>query len=177
MRLNKKLLAVVIIGAFAIILGYLFTTYSQLAAEQTDLDRRLTVAQNRIPDLVSEKESLEGQRGSARSALGSAQAKYPRELHSIEYGEHIWEIVEQCNLTMTSLSFPRPAARQEGPVAFQVVSLTLPVRGQLSDIFEFIRVLRTDDRFGSTEVKSISVSIEGEATSATISVDIYGHRR
>ncbi len=177
MRLNKKALAVVIICALAAVLGYLFMTYSQLLADQTDLERRLTVAQNRIPALVSEKESLEGQRSSARSALSSAQDRYPREIHSIEYGEHIFEIVKKCNLTMTSLTFPRPAARQEGPVAFQVVSLSLPVSGKLSDIFEFIRVLRTDDRFGSTEVKGITLSIDGETASATISVDIYGHRR
>jgi len=174
---NKKLLAVVIIVALAAILGYLFMTYSQLLADHRDLEDRLTVARNRIPELVSDKQSLEGQRSSARSALTSAQAKYPRELHSIEYGEHVWEIVKQCNLSMDCLSFPRPAARQEGPVAFQVVSLTLPVSGELSDIFEFIRVLRTDDRFGSTEVKTISLSIAGETASATISVDIYGHRR
>jgi len=177
MRLNKKLLAVVIIVALAAILGYLFMTYSQLLADQRDLEDRLTVARNRIPDLVSEKESLEGQRSSARSTLTSAQARYPRELHSIEYGEHIFEIIKKSNLTMDCLSFPRPAAVQEDVAAFQVVSLSLSLRGSISDFFEFIRVLRTDERFGSTRVKSISLSIDGGSVSASISVDIYGHRR
>jgi len=177
MKINKKVLAVIIVCAFAAVLAYLFMNYSQIQADREALDNRLTVAQNRIPGLVSEKDGLEGQQGSARSGLAAAQAKYPQDIHSIEYGEHIWEIVKKCNLTMTSLSFPRPAARQEGAIAFQVVSITLPVSGKLSDIFEFIRVIRTDDRFGSTEVKSISLSIDGETASATISVDIHGHRR
>ena len=177
MRLNKKALAVVIIVAFAIVLGYLFTNYSELQADQRDLENRLTVAQNRIPTLVSEKESLEGQRSSARSALAEAQAKYPRELHSIEYGEHIFEIIKKSNLTMDCLSFPGPAAVQDDAVAFQVVSLSLSLKGSMTDFFEFIRVLRTDERFGSTMVKSISLSMDGATVSATISVDIYGHRR
>ena len=177
MRLNKKVLAVVIICALAAVAVYLFMNYSQLQADQRDFENRLTVAQNKIPGLVSEKESLEGQRGSARSGLTAAQAKYPQEIHSIEYGEHIWEIVKKCNLTMTTLSFPRPSATQEGAVTYSVASLTFPVSGTLSNIFEFIRVLRTDDRFGSTRVKSISLSLDGETASATISVDIYGHRR
>lgn len=177
MRLNKKALAVVIIVAFAVVLGYLFTNYSELQADQRDLENRLTVAQNRIPDLVSEKDSLGAQQVSARSELDLARAKYPQNIHSIEYGEHIFEIVKKCNLTMDCLSFPGPAAVQEGAVDFQVVSLSLSLKGSISDFFEFIGVLRTDERFASTRVKSISLSMDDGAVSATISVDIYGHRR
>ena len=177
MRLNKKALAVVIIVVFAIVLGYLFMNYSELQADRRDLDNRLTVAQDGIPALVSEKQSLEGQRSSARSALATAQARYPGELHSIEYGEHVFEIVKKCNLTMDCLSFPQPAAVQDGAVAFQVVSLSLSLKGSMSDFFEFMRVLRTDERFWSTMVKVINLSIDGETVSATIGVDIYGHRR
>jgi len=176
MRLSKKALAIIVIGVFAIVLGYLFMTYSQLVTEQRELEGRLTVAEDRLPGLTTEKESLESQRVSATSALASARASFPRAVESIEYGEHIFEIVKKCNLTLTSLSFPRPSDRKEGAVTYSVVSLALPVSGKVADIFEFIQVIRTDERFASTEVKQISMSIEGGTASATISVDIYGYR-
>jgi len=176
MRLSKKVWLIAGIGVFAVVLGYLFMTYSQLVTEQRQLEGRLTAAQNPLPGLTAEKESLESQRISATSALASAQISFPQAVESIEYGEHIFEIVKKCNLTLSSLSFPRPSDRKEGSVTYSAVSLTLPVSGKVADIFEFIRVIRTDERFASTEVKQISMSIEGETASATINVDIYGYR-
>jgi len=176
MRLSKKALAIIIIGVFAIVLGYLFMTYSQLVTEQRQLEGRLTVSQDRLPDLTAEKESLESQRVSATSTVASAGARFPQAVESIEYGEHIFEIVKKCNLTLTSLSFPRPSDRKAGSVTYSVVSLELPVSGKVADIFEFIQVIRTDERFASTEVKQISMSIKGGTASATINVNIYGYR-
>lgn len=176
MRLSKKALAIIVIGVFAIVLGYLFMTYSQLVTDQRQLEGRVTVAQNRLPGLTAEKQTLESQRVSATSALASARASFPQAVESIEYGEHIFEIVKKCNLTLTSLSFPRPSDRKEGAVTYSVVSLALPVSGKVADIFEFIQVIRTDERFASTEVRQISMVIKGETASATISVDIYGYR-
>jgi len=175
MRLSRKVLAVLIMVAFAAAIALLFNNHSQLVAERENLDRRLTVAEDRIPTLKSDREDLEEERRGTTAALTAARAAYPREIHSIEYGEHIWDIVRQCNVTMTSLPFVRPATEQEGAVAFQVVPFTLSVSGTLSDVFEFITVLRTDDRFGSTRVHAISLST-GEPASATISITIYGHR-
>jgi len=175
MRLSKKVLAVLIMVGFAAAIALLFNNYSQLVAERENLASRLMVADARIPTLESDKEDLEGERRTTRAALTAARDPYPDELHSIEYGEHIWDIVRQCNVTMTSLPFPRPATEQEGAIAFQAVPFTLRVSGTLSEVFEFITVLRTDDRFASTRVHSISLST-GEPASATISITIYGHR-
>ncbi len=176
MRLSKKALAIIVIGVFAIVLGYLFMSYSQLVTEQRQLEGRLTVAQNRLPGLTAERETLESRRVSATSTLASTRASFPQAVESIEYGEHIFEIVKKCNLTLTSLSFPRPSDRKAGSVTYSVVSLALPVSGKVADIFEFIQVIRTDERFASTEVKQVSMAIQGGTASATISVDIYGYR-
>lgn len=177
MRLSKKVWLVAGIAILAVVLGYLFMTYSQLVTEHRQLEGRLTVAQeDRLPGLTTEKGTLESQRVSATSTLASARARFPQAVESIEYGEHIFEIVRECNLTLTSLSFPRPSDRKEGAVTYSVVSLALPVSGKVADIFAFIQVIRTDERFASTEVRQISMSIEGGTASATISVDIYGYR-
>ena len=174
MRLSRKFWIILGTGVFIVLIAVLASTYFQQVGERRELDDKLTVAQeDHLPGLVTEKETLESQLGSARSALDNSAAKYPQELHSIEYGEYLFEIAARSNVTLASLSFPRPSGRQVGAASFSVVALSLPISGSLADIFEFIRVIRTDARFASTQVNSVSMG----AGSATISVTLYAYRR
>lgn len=174
MKLSSKVWLIVIIVVLVAALAGLYTVYSRQAAERADLSERLEDAQDLLPGLTVSKSDLEDQLASAQSSLSTSQAQYPQEIHSIEYGEHIFEIVEECNLQLTSLSFPRPAGVTQGSVTYRVVSLTLPVSGSLENIFKFIDIINTDPRFTSTRVKSVNLNVGGG--SATIAVDIYGYK-
>jgi len=175
MKLRKKVWLIVGIGILAIALGSLFTVYLQQVREQEELNDKLLAAQTLLPTLITQKEDLRNQLSQAESSLDTSQAQFPQAVESIEYGEHIFEIADRCNLTLASLTFPKPTNKKEGPVTYSVVSLSLPVRGALKDIFEFIDIIRTDARFASTQVKSVDLNVAGG--SATISVDIYGYKR
>lgn len=173
MRLSRKFWVILGIAVFIVLAAILASTYSGQVAERRELSDKLTVATNRLPPLISEKETLESQVGQARSALDSSAAKYPQELHSIEYGEHIFDIARRSSVTLSGLSFPRPSATTVGTVSYSTVGLSLSVSGSRAEIFEFIQTIRTDPRFASTRVNSISMS----GTSASISVTIYAYRR
>ena len=175
MNLSRKVGLIIVIVIFAVVLGILFTIYSRQAEERDQLDDRISQAQTLLPGLVDNKEKKEDELAQAQSSLNANQAKFPQSVESIEYGEYIFEIADRCNLTLGSLTFPKPSAKTEGSVTYSVVSLSLPVSGALADIFEFIDVLRTDARFASTEVKSVNMNISGSA--ATINLDIYGYKR
>jgi len=173
MRLSRKFWIILGVGIFVVLIALLASTYFGQVEERRELSDKLTLAQARLPALVTEKETLESQLGSARSALDNSAAKYPQELHSIEYGEYLFEIAARSNVTLASLSFPRPSGKQVGAASFSVVALSLPISGSLADIFEFIQTIRTDARFASTQVNSVSMG----AGSATISVTLYAYRR
>jgi hypothetical protein len=172
MKLSSKI--GLIAGAIVIIaaLVSLYIVYSGQAAERNDLTERLDTAQARLPVLTAQKNDLENELASAQSSLDASGAQYPQEIHSIEYGEFIFEIIEECNLTLASLVFPKPTGLTQGSVTYRVVALTLPVSGALEDIFEFIATINTDPRFASTQVKSVVLSGGG----ATIDVSIYGYK-
>jgi type II secretory pathway pseudopilin PulG len=157
-----------IIGAVIIValLCVVFTIYFQQVRDRQDLNERLDSATALSVKLTADKEDLEDELAQAESLLNTSQAQYPQEVHSIEYGEHIFEIIDDCNLTLASLSFPKPSSTQ--------VSLSLPVSGSVTDIFEFIDTINTDDRFASTRVNSVDLKGEG---GATISITIYIHQR
>jgi len=118
MKLSKKvgliIAAVVIVGLLCLVV----TIYFRQVREQQDLNERLDSATVLSSQLTTQKADLEDELAQAESLLDTSQADYPQEIHSIEYGEHIFEIIDDCNLTLSSLSFPRPSSTQ--------VSLSLP---------------------------------------------------
>ena len=175
MKLSNKVWIIVGVGIIVVLLAIVFMVYFRQVAEQRDLEDRLDVATARSITLAVDKKDLEDQLSQAQSVLDTSQAQYPQAIESIEYGEYIFEIAEKCNLSLASLSFPKPGTVKQGSVTYSVVSLSLPVSGALEDIFEFIDTIKTDPRFASTRVKSVNLSVGGG--SAVIAVDIYGYRR
>jgi hypothetical protein len=166
MKISKKV--GLIVGAVIIValLCVVFTIYFQQVREQQELNERLDSAIVLSTQLTTQKGDLEDELAQAESLLNTSQAEYPQEVHSIEYGEHIFEIIDECNLTLASLSFPGPSSTQ--------VSLSLPLSGTVADIFEFINIINTDDRFASTRVNSVNLNVGG---GATISITIYIYQR
>jgi hypothetical protein len=174
MKLSKKVGLIVIIVILVAALAGLYVVYSRQAGVRNDLNAKLDRAQTLLPGLTKQKQDLENQLVQATSSLETNQAKFPESVESIEYGEYLFEIADDCNVNLASLKFPGPTSRTVGAVTYSVVSLSLPVSGTLDDIFEFIDTIRTDERFASADVKSVNMNVAG---SATINVDIYGYGR
>jgi hypothetical protein len=162
MKISKKVWLIVGAAIIVALLCVVFTIYFQQVREQQDLNERLDSAEALSVKLTADEKDLEDELAQAQSSLNTSQAQYPQEVHSIEYGEHIFDIIEECNLKLSSLSFPHPSSTQ--------VSFSLPVSGSVADIFEFIHTINTDDRFASTSVNSVNLNVGG---SATISITIY----
>ena len=169
---GKKLLIIVGFVALAVVAAMLANTYFGQVRELDELRGRHTVAKSRLPGIAAEKSDLQDQFTAAESSITRNARTYPNSLHSIEYGEHLFDIAGKSYVTLGSLSFPGPNATKDGPVTYSVASFSLPLRGTRAGILDFIQTLRTDPRFATTRVNSVSMSGEG----ASISVAIYGYR-
>jgi hypothetical protein len=175
MRISSRVGLIIIgVAIVAALLALYFAVYLPQAAERDDLIARQDRAEVLQSQLSASKTDLEGELASARSSLDASKTQYPQEIHSIEYGEHIFEIIEESNLRLPSLAFPKPSGSKQGPVTYSAVSLTLPVSGTVESIFRLIDIIKTDPRFASTSVNSVNLNVGGG--SATISVTIYGYR-
>jgi len=172
-RVGLILGAVVIVAALVIMY---VVVYSPQAGQRNDLNARLSRAQTLLPGLTKQKNDLGNQLASAQSSLEASRVHFPESVESIEYGEYLFEIATDCNVKLDKLSFPQPFSKTVGGVTYSVVSLSLPVSGSLANIFTFIDTIRTDERFASTEVNRISMTISGGSASASISVTIYAHK-
>jgi len=178
MRLSKQVWLVVGIAVLAVVLGFLFMTYSQTAEDHRQLKDRLTVAQTRLPGLTAQKADLQNQDSRARSSLETSQAKFPESVASIEYGDDLFDTADESKVRIIKLTASSPVDRQVGAITYSVSSFVVVVKGDVKDMLDFVHALRTTEDFQlpwSAHVKEVELNYKSGV--ALIGLDIYGYKR
>jgi hypothetical protein len=176
-KLSKKVLLIIIVVIFAVALGVLFSIYSGQNGEKAALNERLSQAQTLLPGLIDNREAKEDELTQAESLLAASRAQFPESVESIEYGDDLFEIADNCNVSLVTLTAKKPANQTMGAVTYSTSSFNVVVQGSIGNILEFIYALRTGDDFRlpwSAEMISIKTNVSGG--SADISLIIYGHK-
>jgi len=177
MKLSKKIGLIIVIVIFAVALGVLFSIYSGQNGELAQLNDRLSRAQTLLPGLINNRETKEDELTQAESLLAAGRAQFPESVESIEYGDDLFEIADDCNVSLTKLTASKPTNKTVGAVTYSVSSFTIVVQGSIDNILEFIYALRTGDDFQlpwSAEVTGVNTNVSGG--SASISLVIYGYK-
>jgi len=177
MKLSRKATLIVVIVVFAIALGVLFYIYSSQNKERAGLNERLSWAQTLLPTLVDNRETKEDELTQAESLLAAGQAQFPESMQSIEYDDDLFEIADDCNVSLTQVTASKPATKTVGAVTYSVSTFVVVVNGGIDNIMDFIYAIRTGDDFQlpwSAEVTSIKTNVS--SGSANINVIIYGYK-
>lgn len=177
MKLSKKVGLIVVIVIFAVALGVLFSIYSGQNGERAQLNERLSRSQTLLPGLINNRETKEDELTQAEALLQANQAQFPESVESIEYGDDLFEIADDCNVVLTKLTASKPTSKTVGTVTYSISSFTVVVQGSIDNILEFIYALRTGDDFQlpwSAEVNSEKINVSGG--SADINLIIYGYK-
>jgi type II secretory pathway pseudopilin PulG len=177
-KINKKVLFIIGIVIFAIAMGSLVRSYSQQVGEQEQLRDSMSTQQVLLNNLNTEKADWENKRAEAQALLDTSQAEFPEWVESIEYGEDLFKIAEDCNVDLTELIPSAPTAKKVGAATYYVAAYFVKVMGNIDDTLEFIQALRTGEDFQlpwSAVVKGITMDIGTSETSITL--DIYAYER
>lgn len=178
-KISKKVWLIIGIAIFVIALVSLVRIYTQQVKEQEQLSASLAAQQTLLRRLTTDKEDLENQLAQAESLLNTSQVKFPEAVESIEYGEDLFKIADDCNVDLTQLSPSMPTDKTAGAVTYSVSSFVVQVQGNVNDVLDFINAIRTGDGFKlpwSAEMKNVSIDFGDEGVVATINVDIYGYK-
>jgi len=139
------------------------------------LNNKLSNAQTLLPGLVANREKLEDRLTQAESSLDKSQAKFSQSVKSIEYGEDLFEIADDCNVDLTSLSPSTPTSIKLGAVTYSVSSFAMVVQGNVDNILDFIYAIRTGEDFQlpwSADLKGVNM----DGSQAAITLDIYSYK-
>jgi hypothetical protein len=178
-KIDKKIwliMAAVIIIVAVVILA---RTYTEQAREQRQLETNLAMQQGLLQQLINQENDQQDRLNAAESLFETSRARYPESVESIEYGEDLFEIADDCNVELINLSPLTPRTATAGAVAYSVSTFTIVAQGDVNAILDFIDALRTGDGFRqawSAEVTGVSIDFGDVSEVATISVDIYGYR-
>ena len=173
---SKKVWIIVGIGIFAIVLGSLYTLYFREVGEREQLSESLSRAEALLPGLTAAREELENRLAQATSLLNKNQVEFPESVESIEYGEDLFEIADDCNVDITKLSLSKPT----GSAIYSVSSFVVIVSGDIDDILDFIHAIRTGRDFQlpwSAAMTKVNMNIASGIATATINLNIYGYKR
>jgi len=176
-KISKKALLIIGIIVFAIVLGFLIKTYAQQVEDRKKLEAELAAQQAIVTNLAADREDWEDKLAQAQSLLTTSKAKFPRSVDSIEYDDDLFEIADDCNLDITSLSMSKPTSKKIGSVTYSVAPCLVQIKGNVDDILDFLYAIRTGDDFNlpwSADVKEVKINF-GVQTLATISLDIYAY--
>jgi len=178
MRVSRTVWVIVGFIVIGIVLGLMASNYFETVAEHRALEGRLTTAQTRIPALTAEKTDLENQERQATSALETSQAKFPRTVESIEYGDDLFALATASNVRLTRLTMGSPGTREVGGITYSVSTFVLVVDGQIKDILGFVHALRNPRDFQlpwSSQIREVNIAYGSGQT--LIGLDIYGYKR
>ncbi len=175
MKLTKTFWLILSIGVFVIAFAALYLIYLQQQRTQEPLDAALATAQTTLPKLTTERTNLENalteledELVQAKSRLETAKAVFPALVESIEIDELLFGFAHDWGLEIVRLTASEPGTEtvpvevenvQVEDVAYVITSFTMEVKGQVSDILNFINTIVTHEDFTTATVKLVSIAI------------------
>ena len=177
MKLSKIAWLILVIGIFVIASGSLYWLYLQEGPKQEELSEQLSAVQAKIPKLASERANLEStlteledKLAQVTSQLRTAKAVFPAAVESIEVDELLFGIANDWGLEIISLTASEPSDLEVAvemetedieveDVTYLVTSFDVDVKGEVSDILNFIHTIVTHRDFDTATVEIVSIVI------------------
>ncbi len=205
MKFGKVAQLALAIGIFAIALIFLYRMNQGRAAEHEQLSAQLDVAQQLLPQLVSESEDLESRLNQlqaeldqANASLSEGKARFPLSIDGIRYDELLCQMAHDRDLEVMRLVTSEPTERKVEEVTYTISSFDLEVMGQVADILDFVNAIAIGEDFTTATVELVDIKVpepitmqeeealagqeqeeeeeEPEAPSAVIKVNIYSYK-
>ena len=177
MKISKATRWILTVGILAILLTGLGITYARQIAEQRELSTNTAQArQDFIKYTTQRKElekGLEPRLEQAKSSIASLQDEFRQYTESIEINEALFEAADDTNVTITKLSSSPPEEEELNGITYQVFTLSLTAEGKPVALLNFMWKL--SDKFPSSNINSIKVTISDEEGSLSLSLKIYAY--
>jgi hypothetical protein len=173
---TRKVWLIVEIAILVIALVSLYVVHSRQVGEREELNGSLLRTQALLPTLGDSRKAAEDQLAAAQSSLNAKKAQFPESVQSIEYDDDLFEIADDYNVDITSITASPPTGTTVGVITYSVSTFTVVVSGAVDDILDFINALTIGEGFQlpwSAEVTSVNTDA---VSSATIKLNIYGYK-
>jgi len=171
LKISKTTRWILTVGILAILLTGLGITYARQMTEQRELTPNIAQAHQDFIKYTAQKKELETRLEQAKSSIATLQSEFETQAESIEINKALYQLAKDTNVTITRLSSSLPEEEKLNGITYQVFTLSLTAEGEVVALLNFLWKL--SDRFSSSNINSIRVSISEGKGSLSFSMKIY----
>ena len=198
MKINQRYVILLSIAVFIIAFVFLYFSYTKQTNEQKLAKQNLASATTSLDTATKEKTNqanlltqatiqiatLQSQLAQAQQQLQGKQQVIPAAIENIDYNEILFNIAHTNNLLVLNINTTSPTANQVDKVTLYVTTFAISVKGETSDILNFVNDLATDVNFVSGTIDGVTMTVtteqtpDGETITTTqgdISLSLYGY--
>jgi len=189
MRLSRTAWLIIGIGIFVIAAAGVYVLYQDQANERQEAEDLLALAEETMPELLSEKidledelaqkedelaqwndaiSQLEEQLALAEIKLGQVQEGFPASVESIEYEEILFAFAYNSNVELVILNASEPGSAEVEGINFSATQLSIEVRGEVADILNYIHTIVTNEDFKTAILEPVNITIPEPLSDAQI---------
>ena len=172
MKFTKISLLIIGAGILIAVFVILYLSYSQYVNQREALSQTIEAAQNQISKISAEKRPLEPQVtqleqkiADLKSSYNKARGEFPDvSIQSIEYDEELSTLAEDCAITLTHLTATDSTVSQEGSTTYIATDFTVEVKGDRTNLLDFIHRVRQSAYFSTASINSLNLIEEATPT-------------
>ena len=181
MKISKTSWLVIIIGVFIILLAGLGVIRSNQVQEHNNLKDTLALTQLKLRAIQLEQfsqrqEELEQQLSQAMAESESARSVLSQPIGSIMVSGLLFDLAEANSVNITEVTSAGMSDSNLEGVPCSALSIRAAVRGEVTDLVNFITSLNNELRTGVVSSMEINIPESGEMPSARIQLVVYTHK-
>ena len=183
MKLSKRGWIITAMAVFVIATASLGIIYFQQFQRQEELDKQLAQAQTNLDNaqvtrLISDKAELEVRLVEATARLETVKGTLINQIESSTVVETLFDVAEAHNLEIIELTSSVSSKQNLAGVNFSAILLTARVKGNASNVIDF--VIDLNNRFNTGVTGSVTVTIPensgGDGTTVDVRMTIYSYQ-
>jgi len=186
MKLSKTAQIILIVGAFAIGLYFIFQMKTDAESAHRSLEIQLNATEQVLPQLATQKEDLQEELSILEADLAQAEADYsetvklfPSDTQSIEYDEEIFRIAHQKDLEVMMVTATQPRTENINDFEFTSTNFIIQLEGMKSeqdidqneedfeyyiyqtvdDILDYLNSTINDSFFSTSTIEMINIKV------------------
>jgi len=172
MKLSKTARWILAIGILAVLLVTAGVMYGRQMAERSQLNSDIARANQDFITFMEQRRDLETRLSQAESQLSNRQSEFHKSTQSIEIDEALFDVADDANVSITSISCSVPKGQTVNGILCQVFSLSLTVEGDnMAQLLNFTTKLAK--RFPDATIESPMISISEEESTLNLGFNVY----
>lgn len=174
-NLSKTSWIILSVGVFIVVLAGLGVTYSQQLKSSSEANEKLEVTEMRlrqfnIEELQSQKAILQEQRDDLTSQHDVGKTMLVQQVASIDVTDKCYEIAAESNVVIVDIGTTDVKTETFYNLPCEMISVNVVVRGELSDMVDFI--INLNEGFSTGYIVTVQ-TVMGDTPYTSVQLVVY----